>query len=237
MPIHLRAEPDDYADAVLCPGDPNRATYIAEHFFDPGARCVNTERGLLGYTGTFAGQPISVQTTGMGCPSSGIVFEELVMLGAKRLVRVGTTGGLGDAMRMGDMVVALSATADDPTPLRLVRMPGYAPTASFSLARTAVDLATEEGIAWHAGPIVTSGVFYDPDPTAFATWKKSGHIAVEMEAAMMYTIAAINGLEALAVMTVTDLLGDDGSTVRISDEDLARGVESMMRVACRVAIS
>jgi purine-nucleoside phosphorylase len=80
-------------------------------------------------------------------------------------------------------------------------------------------------------------VFYDPDPTAFATWKKSGHIAVEMEAAMMYTIAAINGLEALAVMTVTDLLGDDGSTVRISDEDLARGVESMMRVACRVAIS
>jgi 5'-methylthioadenosine phosphorylase/purine-nucleoside phosphorylase len=237
MPIHLRAEPSDYADAVLCPGDPNRATYIAETFFDPGARCVNTVRGMLGYTGTFQGIPISVQSTGMGCPSAGIVFEELVMLGAKRLIRVGTSGGLGDTMKMGDMVVALSATADDPTPLRLVQMPGYAPTATFSLARTAVDLAVEEGIDWHAGPIVTSGVFYDPDPNTFATWKRSGHIAVEMEAAMMYTVAAIKGLEALAVMTVTDLLGEDGSTVRISDEELARGVDTMMRVACRVAIA
>lgn len=237
MPIHLRAEPSDYAEAVLCPGDPNRATYIAETFFDPGARCVNTERGMLGYTGTYQGHPISVQSTGMGCPSAGIVFEELVMLGAKRLIRVGTSGGLMESMKMGDMVVALSATADDPTPLRLVKMPGYAPTATFSLARTAVDLAVGEGIDWHAGPIVTSGVFYDPDPTTFATWKHSGHIAVEMEAAMMYTVAAIHGLEALAVMTVTDLLGDDGSTVRISDEELARGVDTMMRVACRVAIS
>ncbi len=237
MPIHLRAEPSDYADAVLCPGDPNRATYIAETFFDPGARCVNTERGMLGYTGTFQGHPISVQSTGMGCPSAGIVFEELVMLGAKRLIRVGTSGGLGDTMKMGDMVVALSASADDPTPLRLVQMPGYAPTATFSLVRTAVDLAVEEGIDWHAGPIVTSGVFYDPDPNTFATWKRSGHIAVEMEAAMMYTIAALKGLEALAVMTVTDLLGEDGSTVRISDEELAGGVDTMMRVACRVAIS
>lgn len=93
MPIHLRAEPGDYAPNVLCPGDPVRSTYIAETFFDPGFRCVNTERGMLGYTGTFEGRPISVQTTGMGCPSAGIVFEELVMLGAKRLVRVGTCGG------------------------------------------------------------------------------------------------------------------------------------------------
>ena len=82
MPIHLRAEPGDYAANVLCPGDPRRATYIAETFFDPGARLVNEERGMLGYTGTFEGAPISVQSTGMGCPSAGIVFEELVMLGA-----------------------------------------------------------------------------------------------------------------------------------------------------------
>jgi 5'-methylthioadenosine phosphorylase/purine-nucleoside phosphorylase len=87
MPIHLRAEPGDYAPAVLCPGDPRRAKYIAETFFDPGARLVNEERGMLGYTGTFEGQPISVQTTGMGAPSAVIVFEELCMLGAKRLVR------------------------------------------------------------------------------------------------------------------------------------------------------
>src|SRR5829696_2765585 len=94
MPIHLRAAPDDYAPAVLCPGDPRRASYIAETCFDAGARLVNEERGMLGYTGTFDGRPISVQSTGMGCPSAGIVYEELVQLGARRLIRVGTCGGL-----------------------------------------------------------------------------------------------------------------------------------------------
>ena len=237
MPIHLRAEVGDYAPQVLCPGDPRRATYIAETFFDPGFRMVNSERGLLGYTGTFEGAPISVQTTGMGCPSSGIVFEELIMLGATRLVRVGTCGGLGDQMSMGDTVIAISASAEDATPLRYAQMAGYAPTATFALARTAADLAVETGAIAHIGSIVTSGVFYDPDPTAYGRWKRLGHIGVEMEAAMMYTIAAVKGIEALAVMTVSDLLGETGESVRISDEELARGVDAMMRLACRVAIS
>src|SRR6478672_9026750 len=113
MPIHLRAAPGDFAPAVLCPGDPRRAGYIAETFFDHGYGLVNEERGMLGFTGTFEGRPISVQTTGMGCPSAGIVFEELIMLGATRLVRVGTCGALKDGARMADTVVALSATADD----------------------------------------------------------------------------------------------------------------------------
>jgi purine-nucleoside phosphorylase len=237
MPIHLRAESGDYAPNVLCPGDPNRATYIAETFFDEGWRCVNTERGLLGYTGTFEGAPISVQTTGMGCPSSGIVFEELVMLGAKRLVRVGTCGGLGDHMAMGDTVIAISATAEDTTPLRYAQMDGYAPTATFTLAETAARLSRGHGATVHVGPVVTSGVFYDPDPTTFARWKRLGHVGVEMEAAMMYTVAAVHRLEALAIMTVSDLLGDDGDTVRISDDDLKRGVADMMQLACHVAVS
>src|SRR6188508_2924163 len=118
MPIHLRAEPGDYAPSVLCPGDPRRAQYIAETFFDPGFDCVNEERGMLGFTGTFDGKPISVQTTGMGCPSAGIVFEELAMLGVRRFLRVGTCGALKDGARMGDTVLAISATADDTTPLR-----------------------------------------------------------------------------------------------------------------------
>ncbi len=237
MPIHLRAEPGDYAPNVLCPGDPRRATYIAEHFFDPGARLVNEERGMLGYTGTFEGSPISVQSTGMGCPSAGIVFEELVMLGATRLVRVGTCGGLLPGMQMGDTVIAISATAEDTTPLRYAQMDTYAPTATFTLAETAARLAREHGDRVHVGPIVTSGVFYDPDPTTFGRWKRLGHVGVEMEAAMMYTIAAVKGIEALAVMTVSDLLGETGDTERISDEDLRRGVDDMMRLACRVAVS
>lgn len=237
MPIHLRADAGDYAPHVLCPGDPRRATYIAETFFDPGARLVNDERGLLGYTGTFEGRPISVQTTGMGCPSSGIVFEELIMLGVTRLVRVGTCGGLGDGMSMGDTVIATSASAEDTTPLRYAQMEGYAPTATFSLAETAVRLAREGTAAVHTGPIVTSGVFYDPDPTTFGRWKRLGHLGVEMEAAMMYTIAAVKGIEALAVMTVSDLLGETGETTRISDDELKRGVDDMMRLACRVVTS
>jgi 5'-methylthioadenosine phosphorylase/purine-nucleoside phosphorylase len=238
MPIHLRAEPGDYAPNVLCPGDPLRAKYIAETFFDPGARQVNAERGMLGYTGTFEGQPISVQSTGMGCPSAGIVFEELIMLGVTRLVRVGTCGGLGDDMAMGDTVIGVSASTDDQTPLRYAAMDGYAPTATFSLVETAARLSrdgTTGGV--HVGPVVTSGLFYDPDPTTFARWKRLGHLGVEMEAAMMYTVAAVKNIESLAIMTVSDLLGESGDTVRISDEELKAGVDRMMRISCAVAVS
>ena len=237
MPIHLRAEPGDYAPNVLCPGDPRRARYIAETFFDPGARLVNEERGMLGFTGTFEGAPISVQTTGMGCPSAGIVFEELVMLGAQRLVRVGTCGGMRDRVRMGDTVVGVSASADDANALRYAQLPGYAPTATFTLAETAARLARESGATVHVGPIVTSGMFYDPDPTTFARWNRLGHLGLEMEAAMMYTIAAVKGIEALAIMTVSDLLGEGGDSERISDDELKKGVDAMMRLACRVAVS
>jgi 5'-methylthioadenosine phosphorylase/purine-nucleoside phosphorylase len=238
MPIHLRAEPGDYAPNVLCPGDPLRAKYIAETFFDPGARQVNAERGMLGYTGTFEGEPISVQSTGMGCPSAGIVFEELIMLGARRLVRVGTCGGLGDGIAMGDTVIGVTASTTDQTPLQYGGMEGYAPTATFSLAETAARLSRERSAgAVHVGPIVTSGLFYDPDAGSFARWKRLGHIGVEMEAAMLYTIAAVKRVEALAIMTVSDLLDESGDSVRISDEELRAGVDQMMRISCAVAVS
>ena len=236
MPIHLRAEPGDFAPNVLCPGDPRRATYIAERFFDEGYRCVNEERGMLGFTGTFEGAPISVQTTGMGCPSTSIVVEELVMLGARRIIRVGTCGSMQDHVRMGDTIVAISATADDSTPLRYAQVNGYAPTASFTLAETAARLGRDAGATVHMGSVVTAGLFYDPDPDALGRWKRLGLLGIEMEAAMMYTIAAVKRIEALAMMTVSDLLGESHS-VRISDEDLKRGVDEMMRVACKVAVS
>jgi DeoD family purine-nucleoside phosphorylase len=236
MPIHLRAEPGDYADAVLCPGDPRRATYIAETFFDPDPRLVNEERGMLGYTGTFGGRPISVQSTGMGAPSAGIVFEELVQLGAKRLIRVGTCGGLQPQLRMADTVIGVSASADDQTPLRYAQMEGFAPAATFTLAEAAARASRESGATVHVGAIVTSGIFYDPDPTAFARWRRLGHLGVEMEAAMLYTIAAVHGVEALTMLTVSDILGTDGVNERISDEELRRGVDDMMRIACQVAV-
>jgi purine-nucleoside phosphorylase len=237
MPIHLRAEPGDYAPAVLCPGDPRRARYIAETFFDPGARMVNEERGMLGFTGTFDGAPISVQSTGMGCPSAAIVFEELIMLGATRLIRVGTCGALQESMRMGDTVIAVSATADDTTALRYVQQAGFAPTATFALAATATALAQAEHATVHVGPIVTGALFYDPDTSTVARWKHLGHLGVDMEASMLYAIAAVRRVEGLAMMTVSDLLDESGEPQRISDAELKRGVDDMMRLACRVAVS
>ena len=141
MPIHLRAEQGDYAEAVLVPGDPLRAKYIAETFFE-GTKQVNGERGMLGYTGTFKGKPVSVQSTGMGCPSAAIVFEELNMLGAKKLIRVGTCGGLQPGMTMGELVIATSATPSDRTALNYTGGEMHAPTADFGLVLSAVKAAT-----------------------------------------------------------------------------------------------
>ena len=223
MPIHLRAEPGDYAPNVLCPGDPRRAQYIAETLLRPRLPAVNEERGMLGFTGTFDGRPISVQTTGMGCPSAGIVFEELIMLGATRSIRVGTVRWARRRDAMGDTVVAISASSDDPTPLRYARRwTASRRPPTFTLAEPAAQLGREQGATVHVGPIVTSGVFYDPDPTTFARWKRLGHLGVEMEAAMLYTIAAVKGVEALAIMTVSD-------TARRRRHDRAhqrRGVEA-----------
>ena len=233
MPIHLRAEPGDYAPAVLCPGDPRRAAYIAETFL-AGSRCVNEERGMLGFTGTFEGRPLSVQSTGMGCPSAAIVFEELIQLGAQRLVRVGTCGGLQPGMQMADTVVAVAATPEDRTVFTYTNGEPHAPTATWSLVEDAVRLTRERGTTVHVGPIVSSAVFYDPDPTRFRRWRERGHLGVEMEAAVLYTIAAIRGIEALTILTVSDVIEGEEST-RISDDELRRGVDAMMALACRVA--
>lgn len=236
MPIHLRAAAGDYAPNVLCPGDPRRATYIAETFFDDGPALVNEERGMLAYTGTFEGKPLSVQSTGMGCPSAGIVYEELIQLGARRLVRVGTCGAIGAGLAMADTVIGISASAVDTTALQYADMPSYAPSATFTLAETAARLSRESGATVHIGPIITSPMFYDPDPTNVARWKRAGHLAIEMEAAMLYAVAAVHGVESLAMMTVSDLVSEDDSE-RISDDELKRGVDAMMRIACQVAVS
>lgn len=236
MPIHLRAEPSDYAPAVLVPGDPRRARYIAENFFDPGFRLVNEERGALGFTGTYRGTPISVQSVGMGGASAGIYYNELIQLGATRIVRVGTAGGLAPGLRMADTVVAVSATADDPVVAQLVNGEAHAPTATYSLVERAVGLAREKGARVHVGPIVSSGLFYDPRQGIMQRWADRGHLAVEMEAAILYTLGAIHKIETLCLCTISDLIADEQNAERISDEDLKVGVDRMMEVACDVAI-
>jgi purine-nucleoside phosphorylase len=238
MPIHLRAEPSDYAPAVLVPGDPHRATYIAETFFEPGARCVNEERGMLGYTGTFKGQPISVQSVGMGCASAAIYYSELIQLGAKRIIRVGTAGGIADGLRMGDTVVGISATADDPIIGHLTNGEPHSPTASWSLIEHSVNLSRSSGATVHVGPIVSSALFYDPREGITQRWKDRGHLAIEMEAAVLYTLGAIHNVETLCMVTISDIIAAaEGTSERISDDELRQGVDKMMTVACDVAIA
>jgi len=236
MPVHLRAEPSDYASAVLVPGDPRRAKFIAETFFDPGARCVNEERGMLGFTGTFKGRPISVQSVGMGCASAAIYYSELIQLGATRIIRVGTAGGLADNLKMADTVVAISATADDPIIGHLTNGQPHAPTATWSLVEHSVNLARASGSTVHVGPIVSSALFYDPRPGMLQAWKDRGHLAVEMEAAVLYTLGAIHKIETLCLVTISDLIAAEaGTSERISDDELKLGVERMTIVACEVA--
>jgi len=238
MPNHLRAEPSDYAPAVLVPGDPKRATYIAETFFDPGARLVNDVRGALGYTGTFQGRPVSVQSVGMGGPSAAIYYSELIQLGAKLIIRVGTAGGLADGLRMGDTVVGLSATADDPIIGHLTNGEAHSPTASWSLIEHSVKLSRAGGATVHVGPIVSSALFYDPREGMMQHWKDRGHLAVEMEAAVLYTLGAIHHIETLCMVTISDLIAAaEGTSERISDDELRQGVDKMMTVACDVAIA
>ena len=229
MPIHLRAEPGDYADAVLLPGDPLRAKYIAETYFED-ARQVNGERGLLGYTGAWEGKPISVQGTGMGCPGATIVFEELIQLGVKKLLRVGTCGGLQAHHRLGDMIVALSAVPADSTAMHLVQNEPHCPTASWSLIHGAVHVAKEMNQELHVGPIVSSDLFYNPDEGQYERWSKRGVLAVEMEAAALFTVGALRGVESGCLLTVSDIVVE-GEFKRISDDELQASVDRMTRVA------
>jgi DeoD family purine-nucleoside phosphorylase len=234
MPIHLRAEPGDYAEAVLLPGDPRRARTIAETFFD-GAREVNSERGLLGYTGTFEGVPVSVQATGMGCPSTAIVVEELVRLGAKRLIRVGTCGGLQPDLALGDLIIALTAIPADATAQHLVGEP-HCPTADWELIHGAVHAAKELGRPVRVGPIVSSDLFYDPDSGQNQRWSARGVLAVEMEAAVLFTLAALRRVTAACLLTVSDV-AVEGTFVRIGDDELKQAVERMTELALKTVTS
>jgi DeoD family purine-nucleoside phosphorylase len=229
MPIHLRGEPGDYAEACLLPGDPLRAKYIAETFFED-SRQVNAERGMLGYTGTYRGRPVSVQASGMGCPSAGIVLEELAMLGVKRIVRVGTCGGLQPDLEIGDLIVALSAVPADTTPLHLIGNEPHAPTAHWDLIHSAVHKAKELGKPVRVGPIVSSDVFYNPDQNQYQRWSDRGILAVEMEAAMLFTVGALRKLKTGCLLIVSDVVVE-GEFVRISDEDMRNAVDQMTELA------
>jgi DeoD family purine-nucleoside phosphorylase len=229
MPIHVRANPGDYAEACLLPGDPLRAEYIANTFLEDVVQR-NAERGMLGFTGTFQGKPVSVQSSGMGCPSAAIVIEELVQLGVRKLMRVGTCGGLQPDLSMGDLIVALSATPADSTATHYVLGEPHAPTADFGLVHEAVHQARHLGKDVRVGPIVSSDIFYQPDEGLAGRWSDRGILAVEMEAAILFTLGALRKIQAGCMLIVSDVVVE-GEFVRITDEEMRNAVDQMTELA------
>ena len=238
--IHLRAEVGDYAPLVLLPGDPNRATRIAQ-LFDGGlenARLVNEHRGMLGYTGTYHGAPVSVQTSGMGTPSISIMVEELLRLGARRLIRVGTTGGIGRGVRTGDLIVATAAAPVDGSTRTYLHGDPYAPAADFELTRALVDAARARGISPHIGQVATVDVFYNPDDDYVTKWRARHVLGFEMEAAVLFFLAARaaaagDDVRAACILTVSDTLSEEEKSegTYLPLEELERATDRMIEVA------
>lgn len=205
---HIAAEPGDFAPDVLMPGDPRRAKRISELFED--VRLVTEVRGILGYTGTAGGRPVSVLASGMGMPSISIYATELFrFFGVKRIIRIGTAGGMAPHLELGDVVIANAAHTD--SAMTAVRIPGihYSHAPSFALTAAAVAAAGDARV--FVGPVLSADAFYANRPETMDALVANGTLAVEMEAAALYATADAEHGEALAICTISDLLFKDAS--------------------------
>ena len=205
MSVHIGAQPGDIAERVLLPGDPMRAKWIAETFLtDPV--CYTQVRGMLGFTGTWQGVPVSVQGSGMGMPSASIYSHELINeYGVRSLIRIGSCGALAEELNLGDVVAAIgSATDSNMNRVRFDGLIDYAPVADFGLLRTAAEVAERRGVDMRVGPILAADAFYTDRPDLYDTLADYGVLAVEMESAAIYTIAARYRAKALTILTVSD---------------------------------
>ena len=230
---HNNAQKGDIAKTVLMPGDPLRAKFIAENYLEDPV-CYNEVRGMLGFTGTYKGVPVSVQGSGMGMPSIGIYSWELFNeYDVDNIIRVGTAGGVADNVGLRDVIIGMSASTNSAYASQY-RLPGiYAPTASWELLSAAVRAAEAKGSRFHVGNILSSDTFYD-DADSLADWQKMGVLAIEMEAAALYMNAARAGKNALCILTVSDCPLKGLST---SAEERQTTFRDMMEIALEAAVS
>ena len=204
MSIHIGAKPGEIAETVLLPGDPLRAKYVAENLFE-NAKCYNQIRGMYGYTGTYNGQPVSIQGTGMGIPSISIYLHELIHhYGVKKLIRVGTCGCIQEHLELGQVLLAIGACTDSTTNDQIFNGLHYAPTADFQLLSKAYQQAESMGINCTVGNIYSTDLFYLDQPDRYKPWIEHGVLAVDMETSALYTMAARAKIRALSILTVSD---------------------------------
>jgi purine-nucleoside phosphorylase len=235
MSTHIGAEPGQIAPRVLMPGDPLRAKWIAETFLDD-ATCYSTVRNMLGYTGRYNGVEVSVQGSGMGMPSCAIYAHELINdYGVTTLIRVGTCGAMSESLQLRDVIAASASSTD--SAMNRVRFDGlvdYAPVADFSLLRKAVEVAEGRGTAMRVGQVLAADAFYTDRPDLYDRLADYGVLAVEMESAALYTIAARYGARALTLLTVSDHLK---TGERTSAQEREQTFSEMVHVALTTAIA
>jgi purine-nucleoside phosphorylase len=234
MSTHINAKTGEIAEAILLPGDPLRARFIAENFLE-NAKLYTEVRGILGFTGTYKGKRVSVQGTGMGIPSISIYVNELFRdYGVKRAIRIGTAGSIQEKLKIRDIVIAMSACTDSGA--NKIRFSGrdFAPTATFALVKKAWETAEARGWQAAVGPVLSSDMFYTEDPEEWKLWAKFGVLALEMETSELFTLAAKYGRECLSLLTISDSLITGETT---SAEDRQTTFTKMMEIALETAIS
>jgi purine-nucleoside phosphorylase len=234
MTIHIGAKPGEIAETVLLPGDPMRAKWAAETFLD-GAKCVNETRGMLGFTGTWKGHRVTIQGSGMGMPSLSIYANELIRdFGAKTLIRIGSCGAMQESVAIRDVIIAMTASSLSTPSKGFFRELSFAPCADFGLLRKAVAAAEAKGVTPHVGGIYSADVFYDERPDLNEQMTRHGILAVEMEAAELYTVAARFKARALAVLTVSDHLLTEEA---LPSKDRERSFGEMVEIALEAAFA
>ena len=233
MSIHIGAKVGDIAETVLLPGDPKRAKWIAENYLE-NLFCYTDIRGMLGFTGTYKGKKVSVQGTGMGIPSISIYITELMKdYGVKNLIRVGSAGSYQKDVKVRDVVIAMSTSTDSNINNRRFNGANFSPAANFELFKTALKVAEEKNIKIKAGNVLTSDEFYNDNSDYYKKWADFGVLAVEMETAGLYTLAAKYKTRALSILTISDSLVSPEIT---SAEEREKTFSEMIELALETAI-
>ena len=229
---HNRAVKGDIAEAVLLPGDPLRAKYIAEHFLED-VKQFNDVRNMFGFTGTYQGKPVSVMGTGMGCPSIGIYTYELIhFYDVKKLIRIGSCGAMTEKLHLGDIVMAIGASTDSNYGAQY-ELPGtFSATASFDLLAKSVESANAHKFPYMVGNVLSSDVFYSDTEGRTMRWTKMGILAAEMESYALYCNAARAGVDALGMFSVSDSIVTGEA---MSADDRQNSFTNMMTVALEAA--
>jgi len=234
MTIHIGAAPGDIADTVLMPGDPYRAKWAAETFLTD-VKLVNEVRGMLGYTGTWKGNPVTIHGTGMGMPSLSIYANELIKdYNVQTLIRIGSCGGMQEKVKVRDVILAMTASTLSTPSRGIFRELNFAPSADWSLLKAAAEAAAERDVATHVGGIYSSDVFYDERPDLNEQMTRHGILGVEMEAAELYNLALRYGRRALAVLTVSDHLQTGEA---LPSEERERSFGDMVEIALEAAFA